>query len=364
MKKAVFILFLLIVFTAKGDKTGNQQQNVIDDEDKTSSRISDMITGVEQAKKVVGVTQGTKEAVDMAKNLKNINLKEKAIDKLKGSLIQYKNSRQSFIQFISGVTDKVTDVLDRASKRVNMWRTTEPTLIAFGEEMKQMADNTIKVFSEFRPKDLVDIDRKWSRKMEDQLISDKRFTLGCIYFLNYSSSIKARQSFNSLFLDDGLKDQMMSSPIGIRASVYQMTKPVHSYRRVPSAALHRASESIEASGRIVSQAHESSDIDPSISIEQQDFNKIQQTLEDSSQTYEDARDLSSFIALKKQIVTTQCTQLQQILSMLQADIARMYLNDQEIVAMQSEQVANSLKILSGGAPLQTIDEAMKEAYQK
>jgi len=38
----------------------------------------------------------------------------------------------------------------------------------------------------------------------------------------------------------------------------------------------------------------------------------------------------------------------------------MYLNDQEIVAMQTEQVNNSLKILSGGAPFPTIEDALKD----
>lgn len=341
----------------------SSEQDVIDDGDKTSSRISDMITTVEQAKKAVGVVQGAKEAVDLAKNLKNLNLKEMAIEKLKGAVIQYKNTRQSFLQFVSGITEKVTEVLDRAGKRVNMWRTTEPTLMAFGEGLKQMADNTIKVFSEFRPSDLVDIDRKWSRKMEDQLRADKRFVLGCIYFLDYSSSLRARETFNSLFLDDGLKDHMMSSPLGIRAAVHQMTKETHAYRSIPSAALHRAGESIEATGRIVGQSHQYSELDPSLSKEQEDFQRIQQTLEDESQTYEDARELSAFIALKRQTVSVQSTQLQQMLSMLQADLARMYLNDQEILAMQSEQVNNSLKIISGGAPFPTIDEALERGFQ-
>jgi hypothetical protein len=43
-------------------------------------------------------------------------------------------------------------------------------------------------------------------------------------------------------------------------------------------------------------------------------------------------------------------------SMLQADLARMVLNDLEMVALQAEDVSNSLKMLSKGAPMKTIDE--------
>jgi hypothetical protein len=361
MTKRLILVVLFFAFLLHAEEnSANGAQETISDDDKTSSKISDMITTVEQASKAVGYVQGAKEAVDLLKNLKNVNLKELAMQKLKGAVIQYKNSKQSFIQFISGITDEVTKVLDKASSRVNMWRTTEPTLQAFGDGLKQMADNTIKVFQEFEPKDLLDIDRKWERKLEDQLMADKRFVLGCIYFLDYSSSIKARESFNALFLDEGLKNHLMSSPIGIRATVYQMTVPVHTYRKIPSLALNHSSESIEAVGRIVSQSHEKSQLDPSLSNEQQDFSKIQKTLVEPDQTYEDARELSAFIALKRQTIATQNTQLQQIYSLLQADLARLYLNDREITAMQSEQVNSSLKILSGGTSLPTIEQALKD----
>jgi len=343
---------------AQEDPIGSQE--TITDDDKTSSRVSDMITTVEQAKKAVTIVQGGKEAVDLMKNLKSINIKEKLLQEAKAKLIQYKNTKQSFLQFVSGITEKTTEVLDKAASRVNMWRTTEPTLQAFGEGLKQMADNTVKVFQEFEPKDLIDIDRKWDRTLEEQLKADKRFVLGCIYFLDYTSSINARKSFNALFLDDGLKDHMMRSPLGIRAAVQQMTIPVHTYRKIPSIALNHSSESLEAVGRITGQSHEESPLDPSASSEQQDFKKIQETLQDTNQTYEDARELAAYIALKRQSVTTQTTQLQQIMSLLQADLARMYLNDQETVAMQSEQVSNSLKMISGGTPLPTIDQALKD----
>ncbi|MBN1292371.1 MAG: hypothetical protein JXB48_11075 [Candidatus Latescibacteria bacterium] len=360
MYPKITVVFLMSFFVSVySDNPDNGQQETINDGDKTSSRISDMITTVEQAKKAMDVAQGAKEAVDLIKNLKNINLKEMALQKLKETVVQYKNTKQSFIQFVSGITDKTTEVLDKASNRVNMWRTTQPTLMAFGDGLKLMADNTVKVFQEFEPKDLIDIDRKWERSVEDQLMADKRFVLGCIYFLDYSSSVKARQSFNSLFLDDGLKEHMTRTPLGIRATVSQMTRPVHTYRKIPSVALNHASEAIEATGKITSSSHDKSPLNPSISIEQQDFGKIQQTLVDEDQTYEDARELSAFISLKRQTISTQTTQLQQVYAMLQADLARLYLNDREIVALQSEQVSNSLKIISHGKPLPAIADQIQ-----
>jgi len=364
MTRTFFILLMLLPVILFADDPLGENQGTISDDDKTSTRISDMITTVEQARKAIGVAEGAKEAVDLAKNLKKFNLKERAVKEVKGALIQYKNTKQSFIQFISGVTDQVTLVLDKASSRVNMWRTTEPTLLAFGDGLKQMANNSVKVFQEFEPKDLIDIDRKWDRKVEDQLLADKRFVLGCIYFLDFKSSIKARESFNALFLDDGLKDHMTKTPLGTKAMVRQMIQGVHTYHKIPSIAMNHASESIEAVGRISGKSHESSQADPSMSVEQQDMNKIYETLSDEEQTYEDARELASLISLKRQTVATQTTQLQQIYSTLQADLARMYLNDQEIIAQQAEQMSSSLKIISGGAPLQTIEEKLNERTDK
>ena len=351
---------VFIVVSQETPPSSNDQ--TIDDDDKVSSRINDMITGVDDAQKGMSAVSTGKQAVDLAKNLKNLNLKQikdDAANALKNTVVQYKNSKQSFIQLMDSVTSKITRVLDQASQRVNMWRTTEPTLIAFGDGMKQMADNTVKVFSEFEPKDLLDIDRKWDRKMEGQLANDQKFVVGMIYFLNTTAALKSRDAFNSIFLDDGLQNQMTSTTLGVQASVIQMTVPIHTYRQIPSAAMHRASEAIEVCGTICAQSHDVSGSDPSMSNEQADFNKIQQTLVDPKQTYEDAQELSAMIALKRQTVSTQTTQLQQTLSMLQADIARMYLNDQEKISMQTEQVTNSLKVLSGGAPFPSIDDALK-----
>jgi hypothetical protein len=357
---AMLLFTVAIGFSQETPPSSNDQ--TIDDDDKVSSRINDMIVGVDDAQKGMDAVSTGKQGVDLAKNLKNLNLqqiKDDAVNALKNTVVQYKNSKQSFIQLMDSVTTKITRVLDQASQRVNMWRTTEPSLIAFGQGMKQMADNTIKVFSEFEPKDLLDIDRKWDRQMEGQLANDQKFVVGMIYFLSTTAALKSRDAFNSIFLDDGLQDQMTSTTLGVQASVIQMTVPVHTYRQIPSAAMHRASEAIEVCGTISAQSHDVSGLDPSMSNEQADFNKIQQTLTDPKQTYEDAQEMSAMIALRRQTVSTQTTQLQQTLSMLQADIARMYLNDQEKISMQTEQVTNSLKILSGGAPFPTIDDALK-----
>jgi hypothetical protein len=96
-----------------------------------------------------------------------------------------------------------------------------------------------------------------------------------------------------------------------------------------------------------------------MSNEQADFKKIEETLSDGKQTYEDARELASLIAQKRQATATQTTQLQQLMATMQADLARMYLNDVEVVAMQSESMGNTLKAISNGQQLETLDEQMK-----
>jgi hypothetical protein len=352
----IALIYLLCIASIGVGQTAMQDQQTIDDGDKTSSKINDLITDVETAQKAIDAASTAKEAVDMAKNLKKLNLKEKAKDAIVNKLIVYKYSKQSFIKFVSDITGKVSDVLDRASGRINMWRTTEPTLLAFGDGLKNMADNTVKVFQEFEAKDLIDIDRKWDRKMEDQLSANKRYVMGTIAFLSYEMSKKSREAFVNMFLEDGMRQELTKTPLAIRATAVQLQKPVHAYRQIPTAVLQRASESIAACGEINAQAHSPSSIDPTMSQEQQDFVKIQTALQDRSQTYEDAREMFAFIALKRQTITTQTAQLEQMYSFLQADLARMVLHDQETVALQSEQVSNSLKTISKGAPMTTIEQ--------
>ncbi len=360
----VAIMFLCTIVLPQTGPTGDQQ--TVDDGDKTSSKVSDMITSVEQAEKALdafnkaqAIASGAKQTVDAAKNLKNVNLKEKALNSVTSTVVVYKNSKQSFMKIMDSVTAKVSNILDKASDRINMWRTTEPTLIAFGKGLKKMANNTVQVFKEFKPEDLIDIDRKWERKLEQQLSDSRDYVVGMVYYMTRDLSQDNRKTFISLFLDDGMRQEMTKTDLGIKATAAQLTVPIHRYRQIPSAAMQRAGEAIEACGTIVGQSHGNSSIDPSMSNEQADFKKIEETLSDGKQTYEDARELASLIAQKRQAIATQTTQLQQLMATMQADLARMYLNDVEVVAMQSESMGNTLKAISNGQQLETLDEQMK-----
>jgi hypothetical protein len=230
----------------------------------------------------------------------------------------------------------------------------------FGETIHNLADNSVKVFQEFEPKDLLDIDRKWDRKMEGQMKANKQFIVGTIAFLNYEMALRSGNSFASLFLGDGMKEAMTKTPLGTRAFIAQMAVPVHSYRTIPAAALQRASEAIATCGLVCAQAHSTSKQDPSMSQEQADFQKIENSLTNPAQTYEDAREMGAMIDMKRQEIATQTTQLQQTYALLQADIARMILNEQENYAKQSEDMSLSLKAISKGETLGTLEEQMKK----
>jgi hypothetical protein len=81
--------------------------------------------------------------------------------------VPYKNSKGSFFVFMRTTQKVLLDILNTASDRIDMWRTTLPTLQAWGKSTRRLIDNTKEVYTSFKWKDLWDIDRKWSRKMEN-----------------------------------------------------------------------------------------------------------------------------------------------------------------------------------------------------
>jgi hypothetical protein len=85
-----------------------------------------------------------------------------------GLSVRYKNSKggMGFFNFIRTTQGFLLDILNTASDRIDMWRTTLPTLRAWGDSMARLVDNTRQVYTSFRWSDLWDIDREWSRQME------------------------------------------------------------------------------------------------------------------------------------------------------------------------------------------------------
>jgi len=363
----VITLCLFLLIGLAGAEEALEESEKINDNDKVSSPINDLITDVEMVTKAKDVIVGGVKAVKAIKEAGSIkNLvqkgKESVKGKLKEKLFQYKNTKHPLLSFLDGITSKMNKVLDKAADRVNLWRTTEPMLVDFGQGVKKLADNTVSVFKEFKPEDLIDIDRKWSRKLDAQLQKDYRYVTSFLKYIDENYGLKRQEHYVSLFHHQNLRDEFTKTKVSAKAYYALVNNGIHDFVTLPQNAVFLANESLNFSTEISSQANSPDDSDPSLTKEQKDIEKIQLSLTADNQTIQDAKELNTLITGKKQQVLMQTTQLEQVYTKMQNMYARLFLLDAEKQSLEREKFANSLKILSGGKPFKSLEETREEIF--
>lgn len=370
-----YLLLLLVVtlpvFADDAAKARLDSPTKIDDADKGSSRISDMVTTVETAKKAVDAYNVAATGADAVKNPEKYKEKFKdalSMDKLKGllkkNLVQYKSTKAGFVKLTNDVLTKTSDILMAANQRVNMWRTTEPMLKYYGKRMLKVSDNTLEIAMDFKPKDVVDIDRKWSRGLENALLQDKSTFLSFNSFLNsrYKNTRDNEMFFAGLFFSNDLIARLTRDDASLKAL---LEMPVtHEFHAVPFKTLGFTTEAINGVRSISAQAHGPAKEDGSVSQETYNFDQIRSALEDGNQTYEDTKQLSVLIARRRSEVAVQTAQTEQILSILQTKYSRLLLRKVESNGADFEDYNTTLnKILNGGS-FQDIDSHRRQIFKE
>ncbi len=365
MSKFVLFIALLLAFSFSEEELTSG--STVDDNLKASGRVGDLMTTVEQmqkAKKAYNDAMKAKAAAEAGKKL----LEEKKLPDVKGALTgmvnQYKSSKSGFVSRLQDIISKTSNALSAATKRVNMWRTTEPTLLSYGDKMKRMANNTVEVFSDFRPGDLVDIDREWSRKVGETVNADKSLVMSFKSYLDHrhrSLSIQ-REVIQDLFIGSDIQKELSSTEEGLEA-LLEMPTP-HSFRQLPTTTLAFASDAIHRIREINSGSYGPSKHDGSMTTEGYDFDQIESVINNNEQTMEDTKNLSALIAEKRTQVQIQNTNINQITTMLEAKYARLLLRPHEKRTAQVNKMNKTMKHLISGGEIESIDEHRQRVFGK
>lgn len=365
MKKIVLILLLIfstvVVGQEEDKKTSLDEPTVVDDGDKTSGRINDIINSVETALKIKDLVNSVKEGkkvVDELKKFKNLkNVKGTISKKLKEAVTQYKSCKWSLFTWVSHVSTKMADVMAKCNDRVNMWRTTEPMLINYYKSMGKLSNNTLEVFKDFEISDAIDIDRKWSRKMDAQLLQDKRFAYSFFAFAaQHFPDGYYEKKYSSLFINYGLEKELTKTTENLEAYL-EIKDNVCDFNQIPFQTLLFASGAILDIREVANKSHGASVEDPSVSEEQHSMEIIENSLNAGNGTYNDIMDNGEMIQAKRAEVSIQRTQLQQMYSELQTRYTRLLLRKQERFGIQYEAVDSTLNRLVNGGNFETIDQA-------
>jgi hypothetical protein len=365
-KLLISTILCLILFAGicrAGDEAASSLNNptVVDDNDKTSGRMNDIVNSVDMAFKALDLYNAGNTAVktynEMSK-FKNLgDVTKFAEQQVKGLVTQYKSCKWSFFNWVSNISNKMSDVMAKCNDRVNMWRTTEPTLISYYQAMGKLSNNTLQVFRDFEISDLVDIDRKWSRNMEAQLTKDQRFAYSFFAFAtSHLPTDYYQKKYSQLFMPCGVEKELTATSEGLQAYL-AIKDNVHVFNQIPYVTLGFASDALLQLKEIADKSHGPSKADPSVSEEEHYMEIIQNAMTDQNATYNDIMDNAVLIETRRAQVATQRIQIQQIYSELQTRYSRLLLRNQEKMAMQYEDVDNTLNKIVNGGTFENIDEA-------
>ena len=365
---AALLILSLPGLSYSADELGNPTR--VNDEEKTSSRIGDMITAAEQAKKAVDLYNAGAGAVDAVKNQEKLrqsmnwaSAQDRLKNALKDNVVVYKSGKGGFNRWLNDILKKTSNALTAANKRVNMWRTTEPMLKYYGKRMVRMADNTVEVFLDFRPEDLVDIDREWSKNMEGQIAKDRATLRSFNYYLRSTAHDRAlnERMFASLFFDDDMFQHLSRDERSLKA-LLEMKDP-HGYRSVPFNTLGHCTEAINGLNTMAMKFHGPAAEDPQVTQEAYNFQQIQSLLQDPNQTMEDSKHLSALIERRRAEVAVANTEIEQVNALTQTKHARLLLRKTEDMANQHQGFFSSLQIISqGSGTFESVEEHRRKIF--
>jgi hypothetical protein len=361
----IFVLasLVLTISVKAEDSTGTTIDNpsVVNDEDKTSGRVNDLISSVETALKaadIIATAQTVKKTWDKVSKFKNLkDWKDFGSKQLTGLVTQYKSTKWSLFSWLDNVSSKMADIMAKGNDRVNMWRTTEPMLISYYNAMGKLSNNTVQVFRDFELSDLIDIDRKWSRKMEGQVMKDEQLIYS---FLSFASSHfddnYYNRKFTYMFMSDAMKKELTKTQTDMEAYLEIMNN-VHPFNQIPYQTMNFSSDAMLKIREVSAQAHAGSTDDPTTSNEQEAIDKAEYSLNNQSSTYNDIMDNKAFLEAQRAKVAIQRIQLQQIFEELQTRYTRLLLRNRERMAIQYEAIDNTINRLGNGGTFENLDTA-------
>ena len=104
-------------------------------------------------------------------------------DMLQNAFLKYQNSKVGLMTLLSKIQKKVSAVLEKASERVDKWRTTVPKIRSYAQKTQRYMDDSYDFAKTFELSDLWDIDRNFSKEMEWRLSQGRRLGLSIWDFL-------------------------------------------------------------------------------------------------------------------------------------------------------------------------------------
>lgn len=330
------------------------------DQDRGSAQFLYYVDQLSTAEAAFDNMKAGKQAYDAAKNAQNINLWDAAKKAALGSVVKYRTSKASFISMCTKALTWTNNILTKASKRVDMWRTTYPTLVRYKDAALRLVDDTKELFTDFTWKRFFDPKRKWDKKRES-LVN------------NYSGLYYSFSGYMKHLYYEANSDKINGERRKASADIFRIMVPnyneawlhrimnqrtrqidsasaaAHEYRKLPLNTLELCASTMYALTVLESQYLHPDKEKPDITASEATLNNIQKELEKLDQTYVDSRELSAYIAQERAQVRLQTVKAAQYQSNIEINYANLLSHDKEIKEAQAVAYEHTLQVLMVGA---------------
>lgn len=351
-RQTVILIVLVLSFCVFSQNTVNTDGEKVDDKEQGSGKVGNLADGIETIDKGVNIVNGATGAASTYKWLKTTP-KNKRMADAKNALINginaYQNTKAGLLPWIKNTTKRISEIATKANDRIKLWNTALPTMQRYWDNTKRLANQTVDVFRSFNPSDLLDIDRKWDRKMQATMDQWPIAIRAWYHYIDKFDRPYWSEFYRTVFIPDHPADCMRSTEEMSKISddiLYEGVDPVVA---IPRTVLENVAGNMLDLRELDSLWNSPSKEDASKSIEDQNFELISKNLADKNQTYEDERELSSLIESERSKVSNQNTQIMQRITFMSVDLARMHMLDKEKAVAERGSFQKELAlVVSGG----------------
>jgi hypothetical protein len=349
---SLHLMFIILVNSALSAQ--EQASSTIDDGDKGSTKYGNLVDKLETAEKAYDAVNAISTGTDAAKRLKSFDPQKVDISKLSKKIkeealawaTKYTSAKGGFNTFTKNILQKVDKVATKVSDRVDLWRTTWPTMKRYARSITHLADNSKQLFSDFKVSDLWDINRKWDRRLDANIHAYRNTFRHIRMFMNSFTSDERKEFYYSNIVPTENNDRFSADPLCVIAKNRMID--LHPYRDVPYRTLEFCSSTMFSLSEIDSMIS-SPDISTStISKEDAVLKQIEDELTNPDQTYADSRELSSLIEEQRAKIGLEMIQITQLQSAVELRYANLVKRDKEATDQQEDFYKKSLKILCAG----------------
>lgn len=309
--------------------------------DQTSAPIGEFIDP-ENLENIGKVQSGAETARD-AKRAKDLAGQGKYKDMVQAQFQKYQNSKVGLITVVRKIQKKTHAVIQKASERVDKWRTTVPKIKSYTRKTLRYADDSYDFARTFEMSDLWDIDRDFSREMEWRLRQGRRLGLSIWDFLvsriNREGFLKG---IEAILFPDYVEQLNRSALKG-----FHYTDEPSGAEKVPIMVLHESLDVLNVVQQMAESQLSPSEVAPGLSRQQFDNHRIREALFDQRSGYTDQAALLQDIRNKQYEIAVQRSIVRDHMARLEILWGRIAAQKLEAKERATAAIAGEAGVLSG-----------------